>query len=123
MLGPAVVKGTDVTSVNAALDTNNGQWVVNITLNGAGAAAFGTLTTNQYNNYYASAQADNRALLDDSALDQIGIVLDGDVQSAPETNGALTSRLVRDHRPAAERLHPGRGEPAGRTSSSSARCR
>ena len=36
VLDPAVVKGTEISSVNAALDTSNDQWVVNITLNGAG---------------------------------------------------------------------------------------
>ena len=36
VLGPAVVQGTELTSVDAALDTSNDQWVVNITLNGAG---------------------------------------------------------------------------------------
>ena len=48
VLGPAVVQGTDISSVDAALDTSNNQWVVNITLNSAGASAFGTLTSSQY---------------------------------------------------------------------------
>ena len=93
VLGPVAVKGTDVSSVNAELDTNSGQWIVNIDLNSAGQSAFGTLTTNQYKNYYAGAQAAEaeQTYSDDSALDEIGIVLDGDVQSAPETNAALTS--------------------------------
>ena len=30
VLGPAVFKGTDITSVNAGLDSNSGQWIVNI---------------------------------------------------------------------------------------------
>ena len=92
VLGPAVVKGQDITSVDAALDTSNGQWIVNIGLNGAGGSAFGTLTSNQYSKYYSGATtADNEGIYsDDSALDQIGIMLDGDVQSAPQTNGALT---------------------------------
>jgi preprotein translocase subunit SecD len=92
VLGPAVVKGQDITSVNAALNTSNGQWIVNIGLNGAGGSAFGTLTSNQFSKYYSGATtADNEGIYsDDSALDQIGIMLDGDVQSAPQTNGALT---------------------------------
>jgi preprotein translocase subunit SecD len=92
VLGPAVVKGQDITSVDAALDTSNGQWIVNIGLNSAGGSAFGTLTSNQFNKYYSGATtADNEGIYsDDSALDQIGIMLDGDVQSAPQTNGALT---------------------------------
>jgi preprotein translocase subunit SecD len=87
VLGPVAVKGTDVDSVSAVLDTNTGQWIVNIGMNTAGQAAFGTLTTNQYKNYYPDSSTNEN----DAALDQIGIVLDGDVQSAPETQGALTS--------------------------------
>ena len=93
VLGPAVVKGTDVTSVNPQLDNNSGQWIISIGLNSGGGAAFGKLTTTQYQKYYAGAQQAEAAgtYSDDSALDQIGIALDGDVQSAPETQGALTS--------------------------------
>ncbi|MGD0703226.1 MAG: protein translocase subunit SecD [Trebonia sp.] len=92
VLGPAAVKGTDVSSVTAELDSS-GSWVVNIGLNSSGGAAFGKLTTSQYQKYYAGAQQADAAntYSDDSALDQIGIVLDGDVQSAPQTDGALTS--------------------------------
>ena len=94
VLGPATLTGTQLSSADAVLDPSSGQWIVSITLNSAGTAAFGTLTTNQYKNYYPTAEADGMAdgvPSDDSALDQIGIVLDGDVQSAPETNGALTA--------------------------------
>jgi preprotein translocase subunit SecD len=93
VLGPAVVKGTDVTSVSPELDTSSGQWIINIGLNSSGGSAFGKLTTSQYDQYFAGAQqAENQGTYsDDSALDEIGIVLDGDVQSSPETNGALTS--------------------------------
>jgi len=87
VLGPVAVKGTDVDSVNAALDTSSGQWIVNIGLNSAGQSAFGTLTTNQYKNYYPNSTTDEN----DAALDEIGIVLDGDVQSAPATQAALTA--------------------------------
>jgi preprotein translocase subunit SecD len=87
VLGAAVVQGNEIASVNAALDTSNNQWVVNITLNGAGASAFGTLTSNQYQKYFPTSTTDENA----AVLDQIGITLDGDVSSAPETNGALTS--------------------------------
>jgi len=86
VLGAAVVKGTDVTSVLAQLNSS-GQWIVNIGLNSSGGAAFGTLTTNQYKNYYPDSTTNE----DDAALDQTGIVLDGDVQSAPQTQGALTA--------------------------------
>ena len=108
-----------ISSVDAALDTSTGQWVVNITLNSAGASAFGTLTTSQYKKYFPDSTTNE----DDAVLDQIGIMLDGDVQSAPETNGALTSGSFQITRPAAERLHPRPRRPSSRTSSSSARCR
>jgi preprotein translocase subunit SecD len=88
VLGPAVVQGTEISSVDAALDTSNDQWVVNITLNGAGASAFGAMTTAQYGKYFSGYQSGDQ---NDAVLNQIGITLDGDVSSAPETNGALTS--------------------------------
>jgi preprotein translocase subunit SecD len=87
VLGPAVVQGTEISSVDAALDTSNNQWVVNITLNSAGASAFGALTSSQYQKYFPDSTTNEN----DAVLDQIGITLDGDVSSAPETNGALTS--------------------------------
>jgi preprotein translocase subunit SecD len=87
VLGPTVFEGTQLTSVTAALDTSTTQWVVNLSLDGAATKTFGTLTTNQYNDYYPDSTTNG----DDAALDQTAIVLDGDVQSAPETNGALTS--------------------------------
>ncbi len=87
VLGPAVFEGTQLTGVNPALDQNTTQWVVNLSLNGAATKAFGTLTTNQYNKYFPSASTNQ----DDAVLDSTAIVLDGNVQSAPETQGALTS--------------------------------
>ena len=93
VLGPATLSGTELTSVNAVLDTSNDQWIVNIALNGEASGAFGALTTNQYQKYFPGATtADNEGIYsNDSALDENGIVLDGDVTSAPQTNGALTS--------------------------------
>jgi preprotein translocase subunit SecD len=88
VLGPTVFEGTELTGVSAALQSNSTQWVVNLTLNSEATAAFGKLTTNQYNNYYPGYQSGNA---DDAVLNQTAIVLDGSVQSAPETNGALTS--------------------------------
>ena len=96
-LGPAVFEGPDVTSVNTGILQNTTQWVVDLTLNGKAAAAFGTLTTNQYNSYYASAQSGN---LDDQYLDQTALVLDGDVQTAPETSSPITAGNVQITGPA-----------------------
>jgi preprotein translocase subunit SecD len=88
VLGPAVFEGTQLTDVTPAIQQNSTQWVVSLTLNSAATKAFGTLTTNQFNNYYPGYTQGNQ---DDAALNQTAIVLDGDVQSAPETQGALTS--------------------------------
>ena len=96
-LGPAVFEGPDVTSVNTGILQNTTQWVVDLTLNGKAAAAFGTLTTNQYNSYYASAQAGN---LNDQYLDQTALVLDGSVQTAPETSSPITAGNVQITGPA-----------------------
>ena len=87
VLGPAVFEGTQLTGVTPALQQNSTQWVVNLSLNGEATKAFGTLTTNQFNKYFPTASTNQ----DDAALDSTAIVLDGNVQSAPQTQGALTS--------------------------------
>jgi len=87
VLDKAVFKGTDVTSVNTGLQQNTTQWMVTLTLDGAATNAFGTLTTNQYNNYYPNISSSE----DDAVLDQTAMVLDGDVVSAPQIADALTS--------------------------------
>lgn len=91
VLGPAVFEGPDVTSVNTGILQNTTQWVVNITLNGKATGSFGTLTTNDYNNYYTDAQAGD---LDSEYLDQTALVLDGDVQTAPEITSPITAGNV-----------------------------
>ena len=93
VLGPSIVKGTDLSSVEAELDNSNGQWIVSIGLNSSGGSAFGAFTTTQFAKYGSGATTaqDEGIFSTDLALDQLGIVLDGDVQSAPETDGALTS--------------------------------
>jgi preprotein translocase subunit SecD len=96
-LGPAVFEGPDVTSVNTGILQNTTQWVVDLTLNGKAAAAFGTLTTNQYNSYYANAQAGN---VNAQYLDQTALVLDGSVQTAPETSSPITAGNVQITGPA-----------------------
>jgi preprotein translocase subunit SecD len=88
VLGPAVIEGTQLTGIQPGLQTNSTQWVVNLTLNSAATKSFGTLTTNQYNTYYATAQSGDQNAV---ALDSTAIVLDGNVQEAPMTEGALTS--------------------------------
>jgi preprotein translocase subunit SecD len=89
VLGPAVIEGTQLTGITPGLQSNSTQWVVNLTLDSAATQSFGALTTSQYNTYYAQAAAgtDQNAV----ALDSTAIVLDGNVQEAPMTEGALTS--------------------------------
>jgi hypothetical protein len=91
VLDKAVFRDSDITSISTGLKQNTGQWVVDVSLDRSATAAFGTLTTNQYNNYYAGYQNGNE---DDAVLDQIAVVLDGNVQSAPETAGAITDGQV-----------------------------
>jgi preprotein translocase subunit SecD len=90
VLGKAIFQGTDVTAVNAGLQQNSSQWVVDMTLDGTAAKAFGNLTTMQYSNYYASSNSNE----DDLVLDQTAMVLDGDTVSAPETQAAIPNGQV-----------------------------
>ncbi len=108
VLGPAVFEGTDLSSVASGVQQNTDQWVVNLTLNGKGTAAFGKLTTTQFNTYFPTITTNQDA----AVLDSNAIVLDGNVQSAPQTQGALTTGQFEHQRPAADRLHPGSGRPS-----------
>ena len=88
VLGPAVFTGEDIRAVTAGLPTTGSTgWIVNITLDGKASQAFGTLTTNQFNNDFPSINTN----ADDSVLDQNAVVLDGDVIAAPQTDAALTA--------------------------------
>jgi preprotein translocase subunit SecD len=87
VLGPATFEGPDITSSTVGLESGSTQWVVSITLNGGATKAWGTLTTNQYNNYFPTSSTSG----DDAALDSNAVVLDGDVQVAPETQTPLTA--------------------------------
>jgi preprotein translocase subunit SecD len=79
VLDQAVVKGSDVTSVNAGLLQNSTAWALDFTLNGGAATAFGNLTTKQYNSYFKGTSSE-----DDAVLDEVAMVLDGDVVTAPQ---------------------------------------
>jgi len=97
VLGPATFEGPDVTSVNTGILQNSTQWVVNITLNGKATSTFGTLSTNDYNSYYASAQSGD---YNSQYLDETALVLDGDVQTAPEISSPITAGNVQITGPA-----------------------
>ena len=78
ILGPAEVLGTQVSEASAGLDPSQGvAWFVSLTFNGEGTKAFGAVT--------------NRVTTLASPLNQVAIVLDGLVVSAPRINEAIPS--------------------------------
>ena len=89
VLGPAVVSGEDVTSAQAGLPSsqqslNSDAWQVNLSFNGKGTKAFGDITTTMYDKYGGGGTPT-------SVLDQLAVVLDGVVVSAPNIDqGAIT---------------------------------
>ncbi len=90
VLGPAAYVGGDITSVNAGLSAGT-QWTVQLTLNRGAAAKFGSLSTSQYNAYYAGYQAGHRS---DAVLDSTAVTLDGNVASAEVTAEPITAGSV-----------------------------
>jgi preprotein translocase subunit SecD len=92
VLGQAVYAGSDITSVSTGLQQNSAQWVVDLSLNAGAASKFATLTTSQYNSYYAGSRSGNQ---DDQALDSTAVVLDGNVTSAEVTAQPITAGNVR----------------------------
>ena len=84
-LDVAKVKGTDIASATAELSTTSNQWEVLVTLKSGGATAFANLTSAQSSKYFAGASTNEN----DYWLDTIAVVLDGNVVTAPETNGAI----------------------------------
>jgi len=87
VLGQAVILGSQVTSATARQLPNAGQWVVDVTLNSAGTAAFAHLTTSQATRYFPGSPGN----LNDTALASIAFVINGNVQSAPVTAAPITT--------------------------------
>jgi SecDF, P1 head subdomain len=87
VLDAATVLGQEVTGALPAPPQPSGQSVVALTVNNAGTSAFSALTTHLYNTYYSGTTTGNQ---NDMVLDQVAVVLDGTVLSAPETNGPIT---------------------------------
>jgi preprotein translocase subunit SecD len=80
VLAPAQVLGSQIKSASATPQTSNTSWQVNLNFNGAGGTAFGKLTSQMYTQYGKT----------NSPLDQLAVVLDGQVVSAPSINqGAI----------------------------------
>ena len=86
VLDKAKVFGSEVTGAQAGTANSqtsiSGQWQVNVSLDGKGAAVFGTLTSQLASKYYANGAAT-------SILDQVAIVLDGTIVSAPDIQSTI----------------------------------
>ena len=79
VLSPTVIEGTQIKSANAVLDAQSNQWVVALALKGKGKQDFDTITEALF------AQVNTN-----QAASRFAIVLDGEVLSAPTTNGHFT---------------------------------
>jgi preprotein translocase subunit SecD len=82
ILGPELVPGTDITDASSGLATNSqgvstGEWVVNLSFNGEGTAAFATATRTMF------------AATNGTDANRFAIVLDSQVISAPTVNGVI----------------------------------
>lgn len=86
VLDVAAVLGQEVTAAVASPSQPPGQWVVAVTVNSAGAAAFGALTTHLYKTYYSGTKSGNQ---NDMVLDEVAVVLDGTVLATPLTAGPI----------------------------------
>jgi hypothetical protein len=94
VLGKAVILSTQVTSATPAVHRNAPQWYVDVKLNRAATRAFGTLTTNLYNNYYTAYQGSGGSDINAEVLAQVAIIINGDVRSSPTTSGPITAGQV-----------------------------
>ncbi len=83
-LDKSTVSGTDVKSAAATLNTTSASaWQVNLNFNGAGATAFGNLTTTMFDKYGNGGNPT-------SPLAQLAVVLDGKIISSPNIIAAIT---------------------------------
>jgi preprotein translocase subunit SecD len=93
----AKVQGTQISNATAELSTTSNEWEVILTLKSQGAGEYGTLTSDLYNKYYTAG--DDNDETSDFWLDTIGIVLDGNVVTAPEVVSPIpggTSQITGD---------------------------
>jgi preprotein translocase subunit SecD len=81
ILSPTVIEGTQVKSANAVVPQQSVEWVVALELRKAGTEAFDRITDALYQQEQAGNQQASR----------FAIVLDGEVLSAPTTNGHFTN--------------------------------
>ncbi|MBF4560917.1 protein translocase subunit SecD [Microbacterium sp. VKM Ac-2870] len=79
LLGPVELDGSAISDATSGMNTQNGQWVVNIVFNDQGTKTFGEVSQR----LYAFTQAGK------SPQNQFAFVLDGAVISAPSMNGVI----------------------------------
>ena len=103
-LAAAKVLGQDVTSAAATPATVANQWAVDLTLNSAGTSAFAELTTDLHSKYPLGEVAGNQ---NDMTLDQVAVVVDGSVISAPDHRRPDYRRGSPDLRQSHSSLRPG----------------
>jgi preprotein translocase subunit SecD len=80
VLSPSVIEGTDVKSANAVVPQGQVSWVVALQLKGEGTKTFDKVTQALYQQQQQGSDQTSR----------FAIVLDGEVISAPTTNGHFT---------------------------------
>jgi preprotein translocase subunit SecD len=85
-MNTAVVQGKDLSNV-AAQDQTSG-WVVTFDVKNPAASALGTLSTSMHSQYYDSTTGAAT-----SPLDLLAVVLDGDIQSAPQVSEPISTSV------------------------------
>jgi preprotein translocase subunit SecD len=84
-LDVAKVQGQQIQTATAELSTTSNQWEVLLNFKNSAVGPWATLTSEQASKYLPGASSSE----DDYYLDTIGIVLDGNVITAPETTSAI----------------------------------
>ena len=82
-----VIVGTDLSSVGAQLNPQGAGYQVVFNVKTKPAQALGTLTGIQSSQYFPSVNTDPNS----AVLDQLAVVLDGQVQSSPDVQGQITT--------------------------------
>jgi preprotein translocase subunit SecD len=86
-LDVAKVQGQQIATATAELSTTSNQWEVLLNFKGDAVGPWATLTAKQASQYYTAGQGNPQT--NDYWLATIGIVLDGNVITAPETTSAI----------------------------------
>jgi preprotein translocase subunit SecD len=87
VLDVAKVQGQQIATATAELSTTSNQWEVLLNFKSDAVGPWATLTAEQASKYYTAGQGNPQT--NDYWLATIGIVLDGNVITAPETTSAI----------------------------------